>query len=101
VTHYIDPRPGWITDRTFELHSSGLSYDAARRQAEGEADEKFGVEDNGEDGTPTSLDPRPSWVRQRTYELQLTGMRWIAARDQAEAEADAKFGAEEEDGRDD
>jgi hypothetical protein len=45
MTDHIDPRPGWIRDRTYELHQSGLSYDAARRQAE--ADDKFGVEENG------------------------------------------------------
>jgi hypothetical protein len=25
--HIFDPRPGWITDRTYELHESGMSYD--------------------------------------------------------------------------
>jgi len=50
MTEHIDPRPGWITDRTYELHESGLSYDAARKQAEAEADEKFGAEDNGNNG---------------------------------------------------
>jgi hypothetical protein len=50
MTEHIDPRPGWITDRTYELHESGLSYDAARKQAEAEADEKFGAEENGDNG---------------------------------------------------
>ena len=26
MTHYIDPRPGWLRQRTYELHKSGLSY---------------------------------------------------------------------------
>ena len=54
MTEHIDPRPGWITDRTYELHESGLSYDEARKQAETEADDKFGAEepngDNGDNG---------------------------------------------------
>jgi hypothetical protein len=50
MTHHIDPRPGWIRDRTYELHQSGMSYDAARTQAEAEADDKFGAEENGDNG---------------------------------------------------
>jgi|GEM_PF-6307638 len=46
MTNPIDPRPGWIRERTYELHQSGLSYDAARRQAEAEADDKIGGEEN-------------------------------------------------------
>jgi hypothetical protein len=38
MTHYLDPRPGWVRDRTYELHKSGLTYDAARKQAEAEFD---------------------------------------------------------------
>jgi hypothetical protein len=34
----IDPRPGWIRQRTYELQGTGLSYDAAGDQAE--ADER-------------------------------------------------------------
>jgi hypothetical protein len=51
MTHYIDPHPGWIRERTYELHQGGLSYDAARKQAEAEAeaDDKFGAEENGVD----------------------------------------------------
>jgi hypothetical protein len=30
----IDPRPGWVRQRTYELHQSGLSWLAAREQAE-------------------------------------------------------------------
>jgi hypothetical protein len=44
MTHHIDPRPGWVRQRTYELHQS-TSYDAARQQAEAEADEKFGGDD--------------------------------------------------------
>ena len=43
----IDPRPGWVRQRTQELHQSGLGWLAARKQAEAEADEKFGAEENG------------------------------------------------------
>lgn len=45
----VDPRPGWIRDRTYELQGTGLSYTAARDQAESEADDKFGAE-HGENG---------------------------------------------------
>jgi hypothetical protein len=47
MTHYFDP-PGWITDRTYELHKGGLSYDADRKQAEAEADDKFGAEEGSD-----------------------------------------------------
>jgi hypothetical protein len=50
MSNPIDPRPGWVRQRTFELQKSGLSYDAAHRQAESEADDKFGAEDNGDNG---------------------------------------------------
>jgi hypothetical protein len=43
----LDPRPGWIRDRTYELHKSCLRWIDAREQAETEADEKFGGEENG------------------------------------------------------
>jgi hypothetical protein len=46
----VDPRPGWIRQRTFELQQTGMKYDAAHEQAEKEADAKFGAEDNGENG---------------------------------------------------
>jgi hypothetical protein len=46
----VDPRPGWIRQRTYELQGTGLSYDAARDQAEAEADDKFGSEENGNNG---------------------------------------------------
>jgi hypothetical protein len=42
----LDPRPGWVRDRTYELHDSGLRWIDAREQANAEADEKFGT---GED----------------------------------------------------
>jgi len=42
MTHDIDPRPGWVRDRTYELHKSGLRWIDARTQAETEADDKFG-----------------------------------------------------------
>lgn len=45
----VDPRPGWVRERTYELHEGGLSYDEARTQAEAEADDKFGAE-NGDNG---------------------------------------------------
>lgn len=44
-----DPRPSWVRQRTFDLQGTGLSYDAARDQAESEADDKFGTE-NGDNG---------------------------------------------------
>lgn len=54
MTGPVDPRPGWIRQRTYELHKT-LSYDDARQQAEAEAEEKFGPEkspeDNGDNGT--------------------------------------------------
>jgi hypothetical protein len=31
MTENIDPRPGWVRQRTYELHESGLSYDDARQ----------------------------------------------------------------------
>jgi hypothetical protein len=46
----VDPRPGWVRQRTYELHQSGLSYDAALEQANTEADDKFGAEENGNNG---------------------------------------------------
>lgn len=49
MTGPVDPRPGWIRQRIFELQTDGLSYDAAREQAEAEAAEEF-AEDNGENG---------------------------------------------------
>jgi hypothetical protein len=49
MTGHIDPRPGWVRQRTYELQKSGLSYDAAHKQAEAEADDKFGSEENGRD----------------------------------------------------
>jgi hypothetical protein len=49
MSHYIDPRPSWIRERTYELHQ-GMSWIAARAQAETEAAEKFGAEEeNGRD----------------------------------------------------
>jgi hypothetical protein len=41
MTEHIDPRPGWVRQRTYELQGTGLSYDAAREQAEDEADDRF------------------------------------------------------------
>jgi hypothetical protein len=48
MTHYIDPRPGWVRQRTYELQKTGLSYAVAREQAETEADDKFATEDNSD-----------------------------------------------------
>lgn len=45
----VDPRPGWVRQRTYELQQTGLSYDAARRQADAEADAEF-AEENGGNG---------------------------------------------------
>lgn len=45
-----DPRPGWVRQRTRELHQSGLGWIQARKQAETEADDKFGAEENGDNG---------------------------------------------------
>ena len=50
MTNPIDPRPGWVRQRTQELHRSGLGWIAARKQAETEADVEFGAEDNGDNG---------------------------------------------------
>jgi hypothetical protein len=47
MTGHIDPRPGWVRERIFELQTDGLSYDAAHKQAEAEADERFGPEESG------------------------------------------------------
>jgi len=44
MTHHIDPRPGWVRQRTYELHKSGMSWENAHNQAEQEADEKFGLD---------------------------------------------------------
>jgi hypothetical protein len=54
MTHYIDPRPGWIRDRTYELHNSGLRWIDAREQADAEADDKFGAEE----GSDLKSDPQ-------------------------------------------
>lgn len=46
TSHSHDPlhrsAPGWIRERTYELHKSRLSWIAAREQADTEADDKFG-----------------------------------------------------------
>jgi hypothetical protein len=47
MTGPVDPRPGWIRQRTYELHKSGLSWIGAHEQAEAEAEDKFGTEENG------------------------------------------------------
>jgi hypothetical protein len=49
-----DPRPGWVRQRTRELHQSGLGWIAARKQAEAEAGDKFGSEENGDNGNGAS-----------------------------------------------
>lgn len=49
MTEHIDPRPGWVRQRIYVLQMAGMSYAAARDQAESEADEKF-AEDNGQNG---------------------------------------------------
>jgi hypothetical protein len=50
VTGPVDPRSGWIRQRTYELQKSGLRYAVAREQAEAESDDKFGPEDGGGNG---------------------------------------------------
>jgi hypothetical protein len=40
-------RAKWVRQRTHELQSKGMSWDAANKQAEAEADDKF----NGNNGT--------------------------------------------------
>jgi hypothetical protein len=45
----VDPRPGWVRQRTRELHGSGMKWVEAREQAEAEAEDKFG-EENGDNG---------------------------------------------------
>lgn len=49
MTGHIDPRPGWVRQRTYELQKSGLRYADARVQAEAEADVEF-AEENGDNG---------------------------------------------------
>lgn len=53
MTEHIDPRPGWVRHRIYELQTAGLSYADAREQAEAEADAKFAAEngDNGNGGS--------------------------------------------------
>lgn len=46
----VDPRPGWIRQRTYELQQTGLSYAVAREQAETEAADEFDTGENGENG---------------------------------------------------
>lgn len=45
-----DPRPGWVRQRTRELHDSGMRWIDARAQAEAEANDKFDAEQNGDNG---------------------------------------------------
>jgi hypothetical protein len=47
MTDHIDPRPGWIRERTYELHKSGSSWTDARKRADTEADDKFGGDGTG------------------------------------------------------
>jgi hypothetical protein len=47
MTDHIDPRPGWIRQRTYELQQTGLKYSTARTQAEADADDRFRPEDDG------------------------------------------------------
>jgi hypothetical protein len=44
-----DPRPGWVRQRTRELHQTGLRWIDARKQAEAEADVEF-ADENGANG---------------------------------------------------
>lgn len=53
MTGHLDPRSGWVRQRTYELQQSGLSYAAARAQADAEADEVFS-EENGDNGNGTA-----------------------------------------------
>jgi hypothetical protein len=55
----LDPRPGWIRERTYVLHKSGLSYDAAREQAE--ADVEFGTDQQLPPPEPGSRINPPPW----------------------------------------
>jgi hypothetical protein len=47
MTHYSDPRSGWLRERTYELQQTGLSYADARSRAVSEAEAEFGPEENG------------------------------------------------------
>jgi hypothetical protein len=47
MTEHIDPRPGWIRQRTYELQKSGMRYSDARAQAEAEYDDPLTPEDDG------------------------------------------------------
>jgi len=49
MTGPVDPRPGWVRQRTYELQQTGMSYAAAREQAETEAEDRF-AEENGDNG---------------------------------------------------
>jgi hypothetical protein len=42
MTEHIDPRPGWVRERTYVLHKSALRWIDAREQAE--ADVEFGTD---------------------------------------------------------
>lgn len=54
MTEHIDPRPGWVRQRTYELQKSGLRYSDARAQAEAEADAEFSEENGDNDNGAAS-----------------------------------------------
>jgi hypothetical protein len=41
MTAPVDPRPGWVRQRTYDLHKSGLNWIAAREQAGRQAGDKL------------------------------------------------------------
>jgi hypothetical protein len=67
MTRYIDPRPGWVRQRTYELQQPGLSYAAARRE---QAEAEFGSEENG---------PAPQAARPRSILRGLVGRSSICS----------------------
>jgi hypothetical protein len=61
MTYHIDPRPSWVRERTYELQVTGMRYADAREQAEAEADEKFGADQQLPPPEPGSRTNAPSW----------------------------------------
>jgi hypothetical protein len=49
MTHYSDPRSGWLRERTYKLQQTGMSYADARERAVSEAEAEFGPEENEPD----------------------------------------------------
>ena len=88
MTGHIDPRPGGVRHSTYEQHQSGLSYAAARGQAEAEAESEFGAEEDatgkGADNGPAVF-PSPHRFRHRLLQVDRAAIaayvayRWARA----------------------